>query len=169
MAKKKTAEAKVAPVVEEPKVETPKVEEPKECPAEACQDLQNLWPLGVFGCFNEDSNYCKLCLQDFPKCAEVCKAGTVSKAAKVAATKMKGARTRVGGKTQVTYLDNALLNGATLEEMTQGLIDAGLSQRENDVVKRRVLKHIHHLRTADHHKYIVNKDDKGVYKIQATV
>jgi hypothetical protein len=167
MAKKKIVKAEepeVEPTPEpEVKVEV-KTESPKVCPENACDDLQFAWAKGIFGCFDANSEWCTTCMKDFPETAEICKMGTVSKA-EVKKSASPAKRTRVSGTiTQVSFLDNALKEGSTIADMVKGLIEKGLSNRDEAVTKRRVLKHIHHLKTADHHKLTITKEN-GIYKV----
>jgi|GEM_PF-7103020 len=156
-----TIEVTPAPKVQEPIQEEPKVEV---CPENACGDLRFGWEKGIRGCYDPNSNWCTTCGKDFPETQVVCKEGTINKLVEKAKIKAERKQRTPGKPTQVSFLDNALTIGSTIQEMVKGLIEEGLSDRDESVTKRRVLKHIHHLRTEEHHKLTV-ENVNGVYRI----
>jgi hypothetical protein len=105
-----------------------------ELPHGACQELQDFWLKGIYGCYDADSDWCKGCETDFPDCFAICKKNTEEMQAQKKETKTKTKRTGER-KTSTIGLDpfgqkltsraaqfNALLlrpEGATKEELIQ--------------------------------------------------
>jgi len=175
MAKKKEVKEEVKeetqPEKTEPEVVNPKV---KECPANACQELADIWEKGE-GCYDASSKWCKECEKEFADTAIICKERT----AKIDAgkkEKVKGTRSprRTRGNVsvwnhglniQAGVIDGHIINsGAKLDDMVDELIEKGLSTRDKTTTKRRILGHISHLKK-DHGVLI--STEGGIYKQKA--
>ena len=177
MAKKKEVKEEVKeetqPEKTEPEVVNPKV---KECPANACQELADIWEKGE-GCYDASSKWCKECEKEFADTAIICKERTekisVEKKEKVKGTRSPR-RTRGnvsvwnhGLNIQAGVIDGHIINsGAKLDDMVDELIEKGLSTRDKTTTKRRILGHISHLKK-DHGVLI--STEGGIYKQKATV
>jgi len=181
MAKKKVVKEEVQPEVKveeeikaEPEVVNPVIEEPKECPANACQELADIWEKGE-GCYDASSKWCKECEKEFADTAIICKERTekisVEKKEKVKGTRSPR-RTRGnvsvwnhGLNIQAGVIDGHIINsGAKLDDMVDELIEKGLSTRDKTTTKRRILGHISHLKK-DHGVLI--STEGGIYKQKA--
>jgi hypothetical protein len=159
--------------VEEVKVEETKVEEPKfqECPADACELLLDAWSKGIHGCFDPNSKWCKLCLVDLPKTAEICKAGTVSKMEeKKDKIKVKTVRKPSADKNFLGHggayavIDSELADGATMKDIVEELKAKNLhNDREDKVIINRINSHITGLKK-DHEVDILKVEGKLTWK-----
>ncbi len=156
-----------------------KVQEPvnldkvTECPTEACQELQENWLKGIKGVYSTSSKYCKSCGKDFPRVQEICKLGAEAELLKKTTAKAKKV-SKKGNKevnqlghgvgTQSDFIDTALLTGGMkVDDLTQELIDRGLSVRDVTTTKKRVFIHFNHLKRE--HGITINKAG-GIYSIQ---
>ena len=140
-------------------------------PANACDALLAAWGAGGRGLYDENSEFCGACMEDFKECAEMCKAGTLTKAEKTKVKKEKKERksnsTKVYNKyhhgvgTQADVIDMALERGAALAEILEEVM--ALSSKDEKSMRSRVNRHIDHLQSDPAHGLVIGVVD-GKYR-----
>ncbi len=145
----------------------------QECPADACQELQDVWASGK-GCYNSNSNYCKSCGTDFPATKEICEKRSIEVQTKVVEKKStprissvtkEGFGHRAG--TQAAGIDAILQEGGgTPVQFVALLKERGYNTRNitDDDLWRRTLTHMSDLKR--NHGIKIAKVN-GVYAIVA--
>lgn len=149
--------------------------ENQECPAQACQELQDMWGK-VVTCYNANSNYCKACEKDFPDTKAICEAKTLETATQVKVKKVAAKKTGSGhpsGRikigfghvegTQAAAIDLALQQGMTKENMIKHLNDINLNANGLDDANMwtRITRHFADLKEC--HSIEIIKDVNNVY------
>jgi hypothetical protein len=170
-------DAPVTPeVVPEIPLENPEIQI-QECPADGCQELQDIWNSGG-GCYNESSKYCKSCSIDFPLAKEICMKRSIEAQTKVAEKKVaekkstprtssaikEGFGHRAG--TQAAGIDAILQEGGgTPEQILQKLVADGYNRNSltMDDLWRRTLTHFSDLKR--NHGLKITKAN-GIYTVQ---